>query len=409
MINRSMVTPTAEQSVYARRPGAYRDVPFEQWCSPEWQAANTITSLSEVQRVFPGCGQQLIGPLANWQTRGLRIKLTPYLVSLVERDRMNAPGEFDPIWRQSYPLRTARTAANRPDEYDPGKENWENPNEMISRIAQHKYTDRVLINTADSCLSYCTGCLRALQSQDPSERKGGVKTSVWQETLEAIAERPEIREVILSGGDPLVLSNPRLRVMLQDLRNLGQIKRIRIHTRAWLHNPYRIDEGLCQLLEEFDVTNMAIHIAHPQEITTDWQAAVNRVRRTGTMLLAQIPLLRDINDNANIIDELCEELIGRGVIPYYLLHCMPNIPQAAAQRTSVRRGVEIIQMIGRHLSHPAVPEYIIVGKGGKRRVPDQLDGTADFVYTHDNSGWPVIRFTNWRGEAETYLDAPEPS
>jgi len=124
------------------------------------------------------------------------------------------------------------------------------------------------------------------------------------------------------------------------------------------------------------------------------------------MLLAQTPLIKGVNDSADVLRELFMGLYVAGVKPYYLLHNMPNIPAASSQRTSVRRGVELMLSLKRHISNPAMPEYIIVGKTGKKTVPLELDGTPEFQHEKNSDGYPIIRFKNWKGEWVEYLDTP---
>lgn len=330
--------------------------------------------------------------------------ITPYVAALVQKDEKGNPMENDPVWMQVFP----RVNGNvRPDEYSENNENWEIEEEMISPIAQHKYDNRVLVMTGDSCLGYCVYCFRSLQSNAQAEKHGGLPH--WKETIEAIRQKPQVEEVILSGGDPLLFDNVKVEEMLGDLRGIAHVKAIRIHTRAWLHNPYRIDEGLCALLKKYEVTEMGVHTVHPQEITGDFVAAVDRIRQSGarTLLMCDTPLVRGINDDAEILHELFMNLYTSGVKPYYLSHNMPNIPSAGMQRTSVKEGVRLLNSLKRHISNPAIPEYILTHRTGKKTVPECEEGTPDFRYEKDQNGWPIVRFKDWKGSWEMYLDAPE--
>lgn len=384
-------------------------VPDHNWSDPRWQQRNAVTALRALRNVFPALSDEQVRLAEKWQRRGLRFALTPYVLSLVELDSMGNPKPDDPIWRQFFPSfgEASTTQAHRPDEYSPAKENWEVAEEMLTSIVQWKYDNRAILYVAESCLTYCTYCLRSLQSTAPAERHSG-PTRHWQQTMDAIRQHPEIEEVILSGGDPFVFSNKTIDGMLRDIRNISSVKAIRIHTRALTHNPFRIDEAFCELLRVHEVTEMGIHISHPREMTGDFQSVVERIRasKSRTMLMAQIPLIKGVNDDAEVLRQLCMDLYLSGIKPYYLLHNMPNTPAAVSQRTSVRRGVELMSGLRRHMSNPAVPEYILAHRTGKITVPLEINGTPEFLYTKDQTGYPIIRFRNWKGDWVEYLDAP---
>lgn len=390
---------------YKQRIELFKDVEHSNWKNWHWHQQNTVKQVKHLRQFFPNTRQDQLERLDCWEKSGLRWQLTPYLASLITLDSNGAPLDSDPIWRQFVPA-FSPPPITHPDEYSPKDDNWEIGNEMISPIAHHKYDNRVIIYSADLCLAYCSYCLRSLQSNAAVEKHGGMHSN-WEKTLAAIQQRPQVEEVILSGGDPLSFNNATIGKILADLRKIPSVRAIRIHTRAWVHNPYRIDEGFCKLLAEYDVTEMAVHVCHPVEVTADLVAAVDRVRNSGarTMLLAQIPLVKDVNDDEVILRELFMKLYTAGIKPYYLLHNMPNIPAAHAQRTRVKRGVEIMNAIGRRLSHAACPEYIIVHRTGKRTVPMETEGTSTFKYERNLQGHNIIRFINWKGEWCDYLDS----
>jgi len=417
---------------YQHRVECFRDVAESQWKNWMWQQQNSVRNRFGLRKIFPNLEDECLRTAEAWEKRGFRFLVTPYVAALIAKDARGNPLQDDPIWRQVFPVfgdrgnldgrGSLRNLANRaeepissghaqtfvrPDEYSPSNENWEVISEMISPIAQHKYDNRVLVITSDVCLGYCVYCFRSLQSNDKAEKHGG--KPFWKETIEAIRLRPQIEEVILSGGDPLLYDNFSLGEMLKDLREIDHLKAIRIHTRAWLHNPYRIDEEFCALLKKYEVTEMGVHTVHPREITQDFLEAVGRVRASGarTLLLCDTPLIRGVNDSSEILHELFMELYTSGVKPYYLSHNMPNIPFANQQRTSVRQGLRLWNSLKRHISNTAMPEYIITHRAGKKTVPECEEGTPDFIYEKDQNGWPIIRFKNWKGQWETYVDALE--
>ena len=423
-----------DSTSYMRRPVFWNDVDRASWESWLWQQQNSVRSVDRLKDVLGAFGADggkwdvanLVLTAERWVKNGFRFQVTPYVFSLVD---WTLRVEEDPVWRQVFPLGDKARNEAAPDEYHVQNENWEDEAEMISPIAQHKYDNRIIVYTSDVCLGYCNYCFRSLLSSADAERHGG--NLYWKMTMEEIAKRPLVEEVILSGGDPLIYNNEMLEKMLADLRSLKNVRAIRIHTRAWTHNPYRIDEEFCTLLKKYEVTVLGVHVVHPRELTAEFSEAVGRVRASGakTLLMADIPLIKNINDRPEILRDLFMGLYVNGVKPYYLSHNMPNIPFAAEQRTTVRKGAELMAAIKRKISNGAMPEYIITHKSGKKTVPEELIGTADFVYTFKEEmaagggpmvvpgapergiqgslgrGWPVIRFKNWQGKWMEYLDA----
>ncbi len=393
---------------YQHRPECFRDVDESTWKNWIWQQQHAVRNRFGLRKIFPAFPDIELQKAESWEQRGFRFLITPYVASIIQKDLNGNPLQHDPVWRQVFPVfGDAKETRVPPDEYSPDHENWEIEEEMISPIALHKYDNRVLVMTSDVCLGYCVYCFRSLQSDDKAEKHGG--KPFWEETIEAIRQRPQVEEVILSGGDPLLYDNANIEEMLRDLRGIAHLKAIRIHTRAWLHNPYRFDAVLCGLLKEYSVTELGVHVIHSQELTCDFVEAAQRVRASGamTMLMCDTPLVRGVNDNADTLHELFMGLYTSGVKPYYLSHVMPNIPGAASQRTSVKEGLRLYNSLKRRISNPAMPEYILTHRTGKKTVPDCEDGTPDFLYEKDQNGWPVIRFKDWKGQWETYLDAEE--
>ncbi len=391
-----------------QRPDFFKDASLEQWQSWVWQQQNAVRTTGRLESFLAATVKdrkkvsKILDLAEKWVQKGLRFQVTPYVLALIN---WKEDVIFDPIWRQVLPF-TARSGTG-PDEYRKENENWEEKKEMISPIAQHKYDNRAIVYLSDCCLGYCNYCFRSLVSTESAEKHGG--NLHWRKTMEAIRKRPDVEEVILSGGDPLVYDNAMIGGMLKDLRSINHVRSIRIHTRAWTHNPFRIDDEFCGLLKKFEVTVLGVHTIHPKEITAEFKDAAARVRASGakTLLLADIPLVKGVNDDAAVLRELFMALYLQGVKPYYLSHNMPNIPFASAQRTSVRKGVELLGRLKRRVSNPAVPEYIITDRSGKKTVPECEVGSVDFVYGKRKDGWPVVRFKNWKGERVEYMDAKD--
>jgi lysine 2,3-aminomutase len=217
----------------------------------------------------------------------------------------------------------------------------------------------------------------------------------------------EVEEVILSGGEPLMHSDEQLEQVLAELRNLGRALAIRIHTRALTFNPFRITRELVELLCRYELTAIGLHVAHPNEITPEFRAAVKRLRTAAPILFANIPLLKGINDNIETMRALCLTLYSVGVVPHYLYHFMPHSPGATEFRTSVQAGVDIIRSLKRRISNLAVPEFVLPHSSGKHTMPLLAENEAPTHRGFDSKGNPVIRYTNWQGEQVEYLDLAE--
>lgn len=402
---------------YLLRPACFADIDEANWRDWKWQNQNVVRDWSGLLRFFPGLQAEEQEKLTRWAGRGFRLLITPYVAALIGKDASGRPLENDPVWRQVFPVfetgeNGGKVGTTKSDEYSPDEENWEDPAERISPIAMHKYDNRALVISCDACLGYCVFCFRSLQSQAEGEKHGG--PAYWAETVRAIAERPQIEEVILSGGDPLVFDNERLGEMLADLRAIPHVRAIRIHTRAWFYNPFRFDDDLCRLLREFRVTELGVHTVHAVEITGEFAEAARRVRELGGvgLLMCDTPLIKGINDRPEILRELFMKLYLTGVKPYYLSHNMPNIPGAAAQRTSVLAGLRLWKTLKRHISNPAMPEYVICHRDGKKTVPECEAGDAEFIYGRGTGGrnvegGPVVRFRNWKGAWGEYMDGED--
>lgn len=372
---------------------------LEHWNDWKWQEKNAVRSTERLFELFPKLSDNAKHQIEN-STQHLRFKLTPYLLSLIQVDRFQNPLENDPIWNQFVP--TFDKKAEAQIDISSFAENWEMPEEMVNPILQHKYRNRVNFRIQNSCLAYCMYCFEAKRVLDKRPTKESLKPKYFDESIEYIKNHREVSEVVISGGEPLVLSNDKLGYILAEIRKLPQIVAIRIQTRAFVHNPFRMDDEFIQLLKNFDVTAMAFHISHPKEISKDCEKIIQRFADFGcrTMLLSHIPLLKGINDSESVLAELFMKIYALKIKPYYLLHAMPDTVGASKFRTSVRKGVHLLKKIKRNYSNPALPEYVIVHKKGKHTVPQELVGTSEFIYENG-----YIEFLNWKGEWCTYEDS----
>ncbi len=377
---------------------------FRDW---KWQERNSLRSAKDIKKFFPNFPEEEIKEIAKYE-KTRRWGITPYTLSLMTKDDQGNPSPQDPIVRQTFPIRGFRLDAAL-DSYDGKRQpNWELTNEMPTPILQHKYTKKVILRVPNACLGYCGYCFEVERVEDKESKKGSINDLIWQRSLRYIGEHPIISEVILSGGDPLLMDNTSLESRIADIRNILSVRAIRIHTRAFTFNPFRIDDELVDILKRHKVTEIGLHISHPNELTSDVKDALERSNEGGygsILKMGQTPLLKEINDDSAVLEELFMRMYADFQIkPYYLYHSLPWSPASLQYRTSVKKGVRLMNSLKRHISSVAIPEYAIVHHNGKHTVPLEENGTSEFQYTQDEAGNPIVRFKNWRGNWETYFD-----
>lgn len=253
-----------------------------------------------------------------------------------------------------------------------------------------KYDDRVILLLTSRCHFYCRFCFRAGHRQDPSLDEVRV-------AIEAIAreERP-VREVILSGGDPLVLSDTFLAEVLRALGEVRSLETIRIHTRAPVHEPRRVTEDLVAMLADAAPVPIwvAIHITHPRELHALFDRAVGLLRDSGIPLLSQTVLLGGVNDDARTLAELFTGIYRRGIKPYYLHH-PDRVPGTARFRVSIDEGRQIVRVVRGLVPGPAMPFYVLDLPDGRGKVP------VDWLVRVDRQTWRVDR---GNGAVSTYVE-----
>ena len=270
----------------------------------------------------------------------------------------------DAIWRQCVP--DVRELEDTEQYADPLSE------EALSPVPGliHRYPDRVVLLVSNRCPVYCRFCMR---KRHVGEGDAPLDPVALERAFEYIAAHPIIRDVILSGGDPLMLDDSSLRHVLRRLRAISHVSIIRIGTRIPVTLPERITSELCTLLRQFHPLYINTHFNHPHEITSSSTRACNLLADAGIPLGNQSVLLRDVNDSVEIMRELMTGLLSLRVKPYYIHH-MDLVKGTAHFRTSVSAGLEIIRALRGHVSGLAVPQYVIDLPNGKGKVPILPDG-----------------------------------
>jgi lysine 2,3-aminomutase len=331
----------------------YPDISNQQWNDWQWQIAERVRSLAQLEK-FLQLGTDEQAALEGLKT-SLPLAVTPYYMSLlVERSA-------------DYPLRrtvipTMNEFVKMPDEADdPLGEDDQSP---VPGLV-HRYPDRVLFLTLDFCSTYCRYCTR---SRMVGHGRLFFNRRRLESALEYIRRTPTIRDVLLSGGDPLTLSDTRLDWLLTRLRQIKHVEIIRIGTKIPAVLPQRVTPQLVRMLRRHHPLWMSLHFTHPDECTPESYRACQRLADAGIPLGSQTVLLRGINDNLETMRDLMHHLMRMRVRPYYLYQCDP-ISGSSHFRTPVEKGLEIIHGLRGFTSGYAVPTYVIDAPGGGGKIP----------------------------------------
>ncbi len=336
----------------SKRAPVYADVPDEKWYDWRWQLSNRLNTVEEFERVLRLTDSER---KALSQKGLFRVDVTPYFVSLIDPDDPD-----DPIRKQVIPREEEIVPFTGMME-DSLAEDQHSP---VPGLV-HRYPDRVLMLVTTQCASYCRYCTRSRIVGDPSAT---FSRSEFEMQLDYLRHTPQVRDVLLSGGDPLTLAPRLLEELLQKLREIPHIEIIRIGTRVPVFLPMRITEELCTMLEKYHPLWMNIHVNHPNEITKELAEACDRLSRAGIPLGNQSVLLAGINDCVHIQRKLVHDLVRIRVRPYYLYQC-DLVEGAGHFRTPVAKGIEIIEGLRGHTSGYAVPTYVVDAPGGGGKIP----------------------------------------
>jgi lysine 2,3-aminomutase len=372
--------------------GFWSDVSEADWNDWRWQLKHRITTLEQLQRFLPTLTpEEYEGTiLANHK---LALAITPYFFNLIDAGDENCP-----IRRQVVP-RVEETFTAPWEMSDPCGEDSHSP---VPGLV-HRYPDRVLFLVTDRCAAYCRYCTR---SRMVSNAAGYDFHPEFERQIQYVSEHPEIRDVLLSGGDPLLLSDDKLEFLLRRLRAIPHVEFLRIGTRIPIFLPQRITPELCAMLRKYHPLFISIHSNHPRELTTEVRDALGRLADAGVPLGNQAVLLRHVNDDAIVMRALMQKLLMCRVKPYYIYQG-DLISGSAHLRTSVRKGLEIMESLRGHTTGYAVPQYVIDAPGGGGKVPIN----PDYVMSY-NRNRVIIRnfegriFEYPEGEDGTPLSAP---
>ncbi len=346
------------ESLKAFRPagrGPWVDVPDADWDDWRWQLKHRVTRVEQLERLLPGLtAGERAGAILAGQSK-LAMAITPHFFNLID------PGNGEcPIRRQVIP-RIEETHQAPWEMSDPCGEDSHSP---VPGLV-HRYPDRVLFLVTDRCAAYCRYCTR---SRLVSNASGYDFHPEFDRQIAYIATHPEIRDVLLSGGDPLLFNDEKLEYLLTRLRAIPHIEFLRIGTRIPIFLPQRITPALTAMLRQFHPLFISIHSNHPAELTTEVRDALGRLADAGIPLGNQAVLLRGVNDSLPVMKAHLHKLLMCRVRPYYIYQC-DLISGSAHLRASVRKGIEIMEGLRGHTTGYAVPQFVIDAPGGGGKVP----------------------------------------
>lgn len=336
----------------SKRAPVFNDVPDEKWNDWRWQLSHRLNSLDEIEKVIP---------LTESERKALgspglfRVDITPYFISLINPDDPN-----DPVRRQIIPTAEEILPFTGMME-DSLAEDRHSP---VPGLV-HRYPDRVLMLVTTQCASYCRYCTRSRIVGDPA---ANFSRAEFEAQIAYLEKTPQVRDVLLSGGDPLTIAPKQLEEILSRLRAIPHIEIIRIGSRVPVFMPMRITDELTDMLQKYHPLWLNIHVNHPNEITSELEAACDKLSRVGIPLGNQSVLLAGVNDCPHIQRQLVQDLVRIRVRPYYLYQC-DLVEGAGHFRTPVGKGIEIIEALRGHTSGYAVPTYVVDAPGGGGKIP----------------------------------------
>jgi len=339
-----------------RRHPKWIDVPSDQWEDWRWQMQNAIRTTSQLAEFFPYTSDELEA-LQSLEEK-YKLAIPPYYFSLIDTDNPR-----DPIALQSLPSTLELSSTSGVELEDPLEEDKDSPVPGLT----HRYPDRALLVTTHVCTMYCRFCTRKRVTMD---RDGwDAPSHNDQRMIEYVREHSEIRDVIVSGGDPLSLPPNKLKWFVTELAAIDHLDVIRLGTRVPVTLPHRLyDKSLIDMLQAAGKIWIQTHFNHPREITPETAKAVRNLVNAGMPVSNHAVLLKGVNDSVATMRSLVRALLRIKVRPYYLFHCDP-VTGAGHFRTSVWKGLEIMEGLRGHVSGLAVPTYVVDGMHGAGKIP----------------------------------------
>lgn len=366
---------------YSRKDRLFPEVSMDDWNDWRWQVRNRICTVDELKKYLDVSKSEERGITECLQK--LRMAVTPYYLSLI-----NEEDASDPIRKQAIPT-ILELNETEDDITDPLHEDNHSPVPGLT----HRYPDRVLLLVTDQCSTYCRHCTRR---RFAGQTDCMMKTEYIDRAIEYIKNTPQVRDVLLSGGDPLLLGDKALENIISKLRAIEHVEIIRIGSRVPVVMPQRVTHELTQMLKKYHPIWINTHFNHPSEITEESKKACERLADAGIPLGNQSVLLAGINDKIRIMKELVHELVKMRVRPYYIYQC--DLSKGIGHfRTPVAIGIEIIEGLRGHTSGLCVPTFVIDAPGGGGKIP----AMPNYIISQ---GYERIILRNYEGVITTYSE-----
>ena len=366
-------------------PGYWPTEAMQHWHDSRWQLRHRVDTLAELESHLKLSDIERAGVLLAGHK--LAMSITPHFFNLIDREDPDCP-----IRRQVIPRL---------------EEGWTAPEELADPCGEdshmpvpglvHRYPDRVLFLVTDRCASYCRYCTRSRVVSGVGEQH--LETQ-WEAAFRYLERTPQVRDVLLSGGDPLLFPDDRLDRILTRLRAIPHIEFVRIGTRIPIFLPQRITPELCAMLKKHHPLFISIHTNHPRELTSEVRDALGRLADAGIPLGNQSVLLRGVNDSVEVQQALVHKLLRCRVRPYYLYQC-DLINGSSHLRTPVADGIAIIEGLRGHTTGYAIPQFVIDGPGGGGKIP------LNPQYIIDTAPGKVT-LRNYEGQVFEYPDPTQP-
>lgn len=365
----------------SKRSQYFPDVTDAEWNDWKWQVRNRIETLDQLKKYINLTPEEEEGIRESLKT--LRMAITPYYLSLIDPDNPDCP-----IRKQAVPS-VEELYRSPADLMDPLHEDSDSPVPGLT----HRYPDRVLFLITDMCSMYCRHCTRR---RFAGQHDAATPTQRIDKCIEYIANTPQVRDVLLSGGDALLVDDNRLEYIISRLRQIPHVEIIRIGSRTPVVCPQRITPELVAMLRKYHPIWLNTHFNHSDEITEESAAACARLADAGIPLGNQSVLLRGVNDCVHIMKKLVLNLVKIRVRPYYIYQC--DLSMGIEHfRTPVSKGIEIIENLRGHVSGYAVPTFVVDAPGGGGKIPVMPN------YMISQSPHRVV-IRNYEGVMSTYTE-----
>ena len=352
------------------------------WNNFRWQLQNRVTNLTQLENHLNLSNKERNGVILSGNK--LSLSITPHFFNLIEANNPDCP-----IRKQVIPT-VDEISVNSEEMSDPCGEDSHMP---VPGLV-HRYPDRVLFLLTDRCASYCRYCTRSRVVSGAGENN--LKTN-FEDAFQYLENNKSIRDVLFSGGDPLLYADNKLEKIIKRIRNIKHIEFIRIGTRIPIFLPQRITPNLCNMLKKYHPLWMSVHTNHPKELTSEVKQALEMLADSGIPLGNQSVLLKGVNDDISTMKSLVHKLLQCRVRPYYLYQC-DLIEGSSHLRTSASKGIEIIEGLRGHTSGYAVPQFVIDAPGGGGKIPIN----PEYVVEKNSK---QLKIRNYEGKSFIY---PEP-